>query len=165
MKEHFVAAVSVAAARVISTYQLLQANSLKFVPPWFWAENFETWSIHGELEGLENAQGEKEQRVVIKVQFKRTPAIQNQEKHGRLNERRKAGLHSQGKPGDDTEVVVDEVGEMVLDKTFVFDGLLPPSTSSQSSNAEVRWLAWWGFDKWHAEKKRAHQVLKTKDKQ
>lgn len=151
MKEHFAAAITIAGGKVMALYQLLQANSMRFVPSWFWSEEFESWTMHADMENIENVKGDREHKVVIKVRYNKPAAAIERERAQKLDEMKKSGMQEPTQPTDTIMVDIDPVGETIIDQNLVFDGLATKSTSSQHSQENVRWLLWWGFEKWHAE--------------
>lgn len=158
MKEHFAETVTTSGGRIIAMFEMLQGNSMKFVPSWFWADDFETWTLHGRVESVKNTEGRVERQVVIKVRFNKTPAMIEHETVKKLNElkktqaeQQKAGASDTSQPTDGITIEIGKVGEMIIDETFAFNGLASKPGLDGQGPQRIRWLVWWGFEKWYAE--------------
>lgn len=156
IKEHISTAVSVGGGKAIATYDTMQANSMKFIPSWFWAEDFETWTLHGETETVENTEGDPEDKIVIKVRFNKSTAQIQQETANRTKETNKARTGKGDAETDsnhpstsDGTISIDKVGETVIDERFVFDGIASMAGGDKGGSQQIRWLVWWGYEKWH----------------
>lgn len=163
IKEHIAAAIEVGGGKVISMFQMLQSNSVRFIPGWFWAENFETWTLHGEVEPISSSEGKVENQVTVKVRFNKSAATIQQEKAKKLCEMIKGGFHDPAS-SDDPVIEIDEVGEMTIDQSFVFDGIASKMAPNGRGQEDVRWLIWWGYEKWYATtmKSRAESQIASK---
>lgn len=165
IKDHLTSAITVGGGKAIAVYQMLQANSTHHIPCWFWSEDFDTWTLHGEVERPEKSETGGEHQVIIKVRYNKSQATMKQEKVRKLNEMIKAGLHDPTQATEDPVVEIEKVGEMIIDKTFVFDGMASKATPNGHGQVNVRWLVWWGFEKWHAELMKARSGNQTIDAQ
>lgn len=158
IKDHIVAAVSVGSARLFAMYDTLHATARKFVPSWIWAEDFRTWTIHGDVESFRNIEGRTEQKIVIKARFNKSTAAMEQEKAKKLDEIKKMRLARGEVDGQELKqsldkivVDVDKIAEMVIDQGLVFDGMGQVPGSKGQGPQSARWLVWWGFEKWCSE--------------
>lgn len=159
IKEHISAAVTVGGGKVTAMYEMLQANAQKFVPSWFWSEDFENWTMHGDVESVKNKEGVVERKVVVKVRFNKSgPAIQREtvEKLKEMNKIQKqqgnGGVEISQQLIDSTAAEVEKIGETIIDENLVFDAMASMTGVDRGGGPQqVRWLTWWGFEGWHAE--------------
>lgn len=159
IKEHIAAAVTAGGGQIIAMFEQLQANSQKFVPSWFWNEDFETWTMHADMESVKNTEGHLEDKVVVKVRFNKSVAMIQQETVNKLKEMEKAQNKQENAAAKSsvpslagTTVEIDKIGETVIDQDLVFDAWSPSLAGLERGGPpKVRWLVWWGFERWHSE--------------
>lgn len=148
IKEHITAAITVGGGKVAAMYDTFYANTMKFIPPWFWADNFDTWTIQGELQDGVNDKGEHERKPVGRVRFIKSSAMIEQEKTKILE----VAKNYQGEKSadDNTSTDIKKTGETFLDIRYVFDSeARMPGPGGQVRF--VRWMKWWGIEKWYTE--------------
>ncbi|KAK5101084.1 hypothetical protein LTS08_004690 [Lithohypha guttulata] len=137
-------------AKASDNVDLLHSHLLKFVPFWFWVEDYESWTLQAKISARADEQGRKLERITTVVRYQKSTGQLEQE----LERARTVVQQKKEQTGEEcTTPTIDDIdpfGVQDLHPHIVFDGKVFIREWAEGAEAKVidSWLDYWGFQQW-----------------
>jgi len=140
--------------KAIMNLDMFHGNIVKFLPPWVWYDDPNTWGVKGEIVNVEGINGERKGEVKLRIWFEKTDQMRTNERIAAENKQRQQwvaeGMHQSEAATKPVNIEINAIAIQLIDEKAIFDGqAMTPDWDNGGKHCRVgSWMNWWGFGQW-----------------